>query len=425
MGVRHEGAITLVEGVTFHNGDELTANDVKFTLERVANDDSLREHWFYNQIKEVDVIDAYTFQIITHEPEPILLNRLSRIGSSILPSDYIEENGWDYFLEHPIGTGPFQFVEWKRDQEVVFEAYPDYYEGNVVDWEELIFRVIPEETTRVAELLTGGVDLAMNISDHEWDRVNNNDGTSILSTVSQRVAGLLLRHQEEYATSDPRVREAIELAIDNKVLTNNVLGGDAIPTRTRVTPGNTGANEDLFDTYVYDPDRAIELLEEAGYSDGLEITIHGPNGRYVKDRDVQEMIAAMLAEVGITVTLDLLEWNAFVELRSAVAYEESYFVAYGNSQFDAALAVDNTRSDLAMKTHGYKNDELDALIAAAEFNMDPEERDQQYHLIQEILAEDRPYVYLYAESVNYGVKDRIDFTPRSDEMMFVKDIKKK
>lgn len=265
----------------------------------------------------------------------------------------------------------------------------------------------------------------MNISDHEWDRVNENDGTSIQSTVSQRVAGLLLRHQEEYATSDPRVREAIELAIDNKVLTDNVLGGGAIPTRTRVTPGNTGANEDLFDTYVYDPDRAIELLEEAGYGDGLEITIHGPNGRYVKDRDVQEMIAAMLAEVGITVTLDLLEWSTFVELRSAVAYEESYFVAYGNSQFDAALAVDNTRSDLAMETHGYKNDELDALIAAAEFNMDPEERDQQYHLIQEILAEDRPYVYLYAESVNYGVKDRIDFTPRSDEMMFVKDIKKK
>lgn len=416
---------TLKEGVTFHNGDELTSNDVKFTLERVANDDSLREHWFYNQIKEVDIIDDYNFRILTHEPEPILLNRLSRIGSSILPSNYIEENGWNHFLNNPIGTGPFQFVEWKRDQEVVFEAYRNYYEGDVVDWDELIFRVIPEETTRVAELLTGGVDLAMNISDHEWDRVNQNDRTRIESTISQRVAGLLLRHHEGYPTSDPRVREAIELAIDNKVLTENVLGGGAIPTRTRVTPGNTGANEDLYDTYLYDPDRAIELLEEAGYGDGFEMTIHGPNGRYVKDRDIQEMIAGMLADVGITVHLDLLEWSNFVELRSAVAYEESYFVAYGNSQFDAALAVDNTRSDLAMETHGYKNDELDKLIAAAEYNMNPEEREQQYHKIQEILAKDRPYVYLYAESINYGVSDRIDFTPRSDEMMFAQLIEKK
>lgn len=106
---------TLVKGVTFHNGDELTSNDVKFTLERVAYDDSLREHWFYNQIKEVDVIDDQNFRIITHEPEPILLNRLSRIGSAILPSNYIEENGWEHFLNNPIGTGPFQFVEWKRD----------------------------------------------------------------------------------------------------------------------------------------------------------------------------------------------------------------------------------------------------------------------------------------------------------------------
>src|SRR5699024_4900670 len=235
---------SLIEGVTFHNGDELTAEDVKFTFERVAKDDSLREHWFYNQIKEVEVIDDYNFRIITHEPEPILLNRLSRIGSSILPSEYIEENGWDHFLNNPVGTGPSQFVDWKRDQEIVFEAYPDYFEGDVVDWEELVFQVIPEETTRVAELLTSGVDLAMNIPDHEWTKVNDHEGTRIESTVSQRVAGLLLRHHEEYPTSDPLVREAIELAIDNEVLTENVLGGGAIPTRTRVTPGNTGANEE-------------------------------------------------------------------------------------------------------------------------------------------------------------------------------------
>lgn len=416
---------TLKEDVTFHNGDELTAKDVKFTLERVATDDSLREHFFYNQIKDVEIIDDYSFNIITHEPEPVLLNRLSRIGSSILPADYIEENGWDYFYEHPIGTGPFSFVEWNRDQEVILEVFDDYYAGKNENWETVIFRVIPEETTRVAELLTGGIDIALNIPDHEWGRVNENDDTRIETTTSQRVATLALRMHDEFATSDQRVREAIDLAIDNEALTENVLGGGAIPTRTRVTPGNNGANEDLFNTYVYDPERAKELLEEAGYGDGLDITIHGPNGRYEKDRDIQEMIAGMLSEVGITVNVDLLEWSKFVELRNAIAYKEAYFIAYGNSQFDASLAVDSVKSSISKERHGYHSEEVDELITAAGVNMDLDERAEQYYRVQEIIAEERPYIYLYAESNNYGVNNRIDFAPRADEMLFVQEIHKK
>ncbi|HLR75328.1 MAG TPA: ABC transporter substrate-binding protein [Virgibacillus sp.] len=416
---------TLHEGVKFHNGDDLTAEDVKFTLERVGNDDTLREHFHYNQIEEVEVIDDYHFKIKTYEPEPILLNRLSRIGSGILPKDYIEEHDWDHFYQNPIGSGPFKFVEWNRDSEIVFEVFEDYYEGKVEDWDELVFRVIPEDSTRVAELLTGGVDIALNVPDHEWDRIDENDGTSVESTTSQRVTMLLLRHDEGYPTSDPRVREAIDLAINNEALTEHVLGGAAVPVRSRVTPGNTGANEELYDTFLYDPDRAKELLEEAGYGDGLEITIHGPNGRYTKDRDIQEMIAGMLSEVGITVNTDLMEWSNFVELRSAHAYDDAYFIAYGNSQFDASLALDNMRSERAMELQAYKNEEFDELLAEAEVNMDLDERVEQYKRAQEIVAEDRPYIYLYAEMVNYGVSESIDFVPRADEMLFAKDIIKK
>lgn len=303
--------------------------------------------------------------------------------------------------------------------------FEDYYEGKVEDWDELVFRVIPEDSTRVAELLTGGVDIALNVPDHEWDRIDENDGTSVESTTSQRVTMLLLRHDEGYPTSDPRVREAIDLAINNEALTEHVLGGAAVPVRSRVTPGNTGANEELYDTFLYDPDRAKELLEEAGYGDGLEITIHGPNGRYTKDRDIQEMIAGMLSEVGITVNTDLMEWSNFVELRSAHAYDDAYFIAYGNSQFDASLALDNMRSERAMELQAYKNEEFDELLAEAEVNMDLDERVEQYKRAQEIVAEDRPYIYLYAEMVNYGVSESIDFVPRADEMLFAKDIIKK
>lgn len=416
---------TLKEGVTFHNGDDLTAEDVKFTLERVATDETLQEHPHYNQIEEVEVIDDYNFLIKTYDPDPILLNRLSRIGSSILPKEYIEEHGWDHFMDEPIGSGPFKFSEWKRDNELVFEVYDDYHEGKVEDWERLVFRIVPEDSTRIAELLTGGVDLALNVPDHEWDRINNNDGTSVESTTSQRVAMYMLRLDDEYATSDIRVRQAIDLAINNEALTESVLGGGAVPVRSRVTPGNTGANEELYDTFNYDPERAKELLAEAGYADGLEITLHGPNGRYTKDRDVQELVSGMLGEVGITVNVDLLEWSNFVDLRNGYTYEEGYFIAYGNSQFDAALALDNKRSERAMEMQGYKNEELDELLTKAEVNMDLDERVEQYERAQEIIAEDLPYIYLYAEMVNYGVSDSIEFTPRSDEMIYAKDMVKK
>src|SRR5699024_12660509 len=132
---------------------------------------------------------SYDYNVIrkTYELEAFLLSRLSPIGLSFLPKNYIDEDGWDHFLEEPIGTGPFKFVEWKRDSEIVFETYEDYFEGKVEDWDRLVFRVVPEDSTRVAELLTGGVDVALNIPDHEWDRINNNDGTVVESTTSQRV----------------------------------------------------------------------------------------------------------------------------------------------------------------------------------------------------------------------------------------------
>lgn len=413
---------TLKEDVKFHNGDELTAEDVKFTLERVAKDESLREYFHYSQIESVNVINDYEFEIITYEPEPILLNRLSRIGSGILPKDYIEEKGWDHFYKEPVGTGPFKFVEWNRDSSIIYEVFDDYYEGKVEDWDKVVFRVIPETSTRVGELLTGGVDIAVKIPHQEWERVEANDGTSIISTdVSQRVAMLLLRNHEGYVTEDQRVREAIDLAIDNEVLTEHVLGGAAVPVRTRVTPGNTGANLDLYDTYEYDPEKAKQLLADAGYPDGFEMTIHGTSDA----RDLITMIADMLDDVNITVNIDLMEQSKFVELRNERAHEESFFITYGNSLFDASLALDNITFELSGDFVGYYNETFEELVELAGVNMDFAEREEQYKQAQEIIAEDRPYVYLYAEKANYGVNDRIDYTPRSDEMLYVKEIKRK
>lgn len=415
----------LHEGVKFHNGDTLTAEDVKFTLERVATDDTLKEYPNYRQIKEVEVLDELTFNVITHEPEPSLFHRLSRLGSGMLPKEYIEEEGWDHFLSNPVGTGPYQFKEWVRDDRIVMVPFEDYYEGKVDEWDEVVFRIIPENSTRVSELLTGGIDIAVNVPPSDWARVDSNDGTSMKTETSNRTVMLLLRATEGYPTADVRVRQAIDYAIDNKALAESALQGGGIPTRTRIGPGNFGHNASLYDTYNYDLDKAKELLTEAGYPDGFEMTLHSPRGRYLQDAEVTEMIAGMLAQVGIKANIEFMEWSNFVEMRTAKTNKDAYLIGLGNSMFDGAYSVDWYRAERFEGETDYKNDEIEELLKASASNMDPEERYKQIQKIEEIAAEDVPHVQLYQEKINDGVSDRIEFIPTQDEMIYVPNIKRK
>ncbi|MGP4079293.1 ABC transporter substrate-binding protein [Pseudalkalibacillus sp. R45] len=411
----------LKEGVKFHNGEDLTAEDVKFTLERVAKDNKLLEYGNYKQIKEVKVINDYEFEIITHEPEPALLNRVSRLGSGILPSQYIEEEGWEQFLKEPVGTGPYKFVEWKKDDRVVLEANPDYF-GEEPKWEELVFRSIPEDSTRVSELLTGGVDIAANAPPSDWNRIKDNEGTDIAKSPTQRVMMLVLRHTEGHPTSDPKVREAIDLAIDKQAILDSLMEGSGTVTRTRVTPGNTGANEDLYQNTLYDPEKAKELLKEAGYEDGLELELSAPNGRYLKDKESAELMQAMLKEVGIDVKLNFLEWSTFAEKYSSKSFGDMFLIGYGNSMFDAALALDRLRKAQAEGETDYDNPEVEKLLQDAMSNMDPKERAEQYKKAQELIAEDRPQIYLYQLDSVYGYNDSLKFEPRLDEMIIADEI---
>lgn len=417
--------VKLKEGVTFHNGEALDSEDVKFSLERVAHDSTLLDHINYNSIKEVQIVDELTFRIITNEPDPALLNRISRIASSILPSEYIEENGMDHFLEKPVGTGPFKFVEWKRDDRIVLEVYEDYFGGKNEEWDEVVFRVIPENSTRVAELLTGGVDIATNIPPSEWDRVENNDGTHLSQGASNRTVMIFLRSTEGYPTSDPRVRKALDLAIDNKAITDNLLNGAGIPTITRVAPGNFGFAEDLYNTYNYNVEEAKRLLAEAGYPDGFEMTFHSPKGRYLQDAEISEMVAAMWSAIGVKAKVEFMEWSSFVELRSSGKNKDAYLLALGNSMFDAANALDWYNYERFKGQIDYYNEEVEELLAAAAKNMDPEVREQQYIKAQHLLAEDTAHIVLHQESINVGVSDAIDYTPTMDEIIYVDSITKK
>jgi len=414
----------LRDDVYWHDGEQFTAEDVKFTLERIANPETgseLREHGQYKQIQEVKIIDDFTIEIITFAPEPVLLNRLCRLGSSMLPKHYLEEVGWEGFEEHPIGTGPYKFVEWIKDDRLILEANDDYWRGRP-QIDRLVFRAIPEDATRVAEVLTGGVDIGVNIPPQEWENIRANDDIELVFANSQRVMLLVDRLNPEYKTSDPNVRAAIDYAIDNQALVDNIMGGAGTPCRTRVTPGNFGANPDLYDTYLYDPDKARQLLEESTCGVPCEITFHAPAGRYPMDKEIAQAVAGMLEQVGFKVNLNIVEFSVLSNIRQAQEHQELYLIGFANSLWDAHLAVNSLRQEIDYEDQHYHlvNDEFEQLTAEAAVEMDTEKRKEMYWRIQEIIAENHgPQIFLFQLKNAFAVNNRVDFQPRADEMLWM------
>ncbi|RXZ81184.1 ABC transporter substrate-binding protein [Paenibacillaceae bacterium] len=407
----------LRDDVKFHNGDPFTAADVKFSLERVAKDSGLKQHSYYKDLKEVNIIDEYTVDIVTNHPDPIMLNRLSRMGADILPAKYIEENGMEAFLKAPIGTGPYKFSKWAKDDRIELVKNEDYF-ASESKWDKVVFRMVPEASTRVSELITGGVDVAANVPSTDVQRINDSGKAKIEEATIQRVLHVLMRMTEGSITADPKVREAIELAIDNQAIIDSIAGGAGIPTRTSVTPGNFGADPSLYDQYVYDQEKAKELLKEAGYESGAKITFTAASNY----KEVAEVTAAMLTSVGFEVNLEILEPSKFSETYNAKKFKELFLLGVGNSLFDASNNYNRFLVENAAGETDYNNAEVESLLQAASVNMNTADREQQFQQVQQHIATDRPTIYLYQMKGIYGVGERVTYTPRLDEMFFADEI---
>lgn len=414
----------LRQDVTFHNGDKLTAEDVKFTFERVASDETLAVQPYYSSISEVKVIDEYTCDFITTEPMPTLKIMTSFSGSWILPKKYIEENGWEYFLKNPIGSGPYKLKEWVRDDRVVLVPYENYFDGMPTEWDEVVFRSIPESATRVGELLTGGVDIALNIPPNEWERINGNDGTGIVYGDTSYVPVLILRLTEGWPTADLKVRQAMEMAINRTQIAEVLYQGAATPTRTRMTPGCFGSQPTLYNVDNYNPEEAKRLLAESSYN-GEELTFNAGRGRFILDGELAEMIAGMLTEVGFKVNLEISDWSTFVDIYRSKSNKDILMIGLGDSLYDCSDSLLHYTIKRAEGQTDYVNEETDRLFKEAGSNLNVEEREAQYQRIQDIVAEELPHIPLVQIKAVYGVAGNIEFLPPLNENIRVTDIHRK
>ena len=407
----------LRDDVTWHNGDPFTAADVKWTLERVATDESLAENHIFSVIKEVQIVDDYTVRIITDGPYPTMLSLLSKNGSQMMPSKYIEENGLDYYLENPIGCGPYKFKEWVKDDVVVLERYDDYF-GETPYWDEVRFRSIPEASTRVAELLTGNVDIIVNVPTNEWDRIDENEGTEMVLGNGTRIYNVIMKW-DSTPTQNQQVREAVAYALDAQTIIDTVLKGAGTPCYTRIAPGVFGQDESLYGIDKYDVEKEKELVASSGYN-GEEIELLVPTGRYLMDADVGNVVAGMLQQVGLNVKVNVLEWSAYINKFNAGEFNGMALIAYGDDFFDASYGMNEYRTENCTPISCYSSTEYDELYLEALSNMDPDSRAEQLVEMQQMIFVDEcvqaPFIHL---KVPYGISSDINFTPRIDEMFYV------
>lgn len=414
------------EGVLFHNGQELTAEDVKFSLDRIVNDETLIWHDTYSAIERIDVLGRYELAIVTKFPDPVLLSRISRIGSAIVPRTYIEQVGWNGFATAPIGTGPYKFVSWQRDDRLVLEAFAEHWRGAPA-WDRVVFRTIPEASTRVSELVAGGVDVIIDVPAHEASRIAGSGATQVIGWPTNRIMSLIVNTLDDgRPTSNPLVREAIDFAIDDQLIIDVLFDGNGTPTLGRVNPGIQDAPMDLFGAFNYDPERAQQLLEEAGYGPGeLTIKVQGPQGRYAQDREIAELLAVMLEQVGIVTELEVLEWGAFSSrIFNPGNIEHIALIGLANSMFDGWYAnrvYICPDGSYAHRTN-WCNDDFDSLNAAAEFEMNAERRQELLREAFYILADERPQIALFQVENLAGTKSGIVWQPRPDELLWVNGI---
>jgi len=413
----------LRRGVKFHNGDALTPEDVKFSVERTL-DPSRKLTWQgqLRGVKEVQVLDGETLRLVTEKPFPALLPRLA--GFFIVPRKHVEKVGDQAFAAGPVGTGPWRFVEWKRDQHIRLEAFDGHWRGRP-PFRHLVFRGIPDVSTRLAELKTGGIDLVW------WPPVDvipdlaRQSNLHISSVAGSRVhyVALDMRHPP---FDNKLVRQAANHAIDKQALIQKLMAGRAVQTATVVAPIAFGYDADV-PAYPYEPKKARELLAQAGYSNGVDITLHCASGSY---QSIFEAMGQMLTEVGIRTTTRRWEfgpaWWKFFQGEGKAT--NGYYWDLGNASLDADVplySLYHTEPGGWVGKWCTRTPGLDALIDQGRTIAATGQRQRVYSQIQRLIHEEAPSIFLFAQHQTLAMSKRLEYQARPDEGLWMFDAKVK
>ncbi len=399
----------LREGVKFHNGDELKASDVKFTFDRHIDPETAAPAAFMlSSLESVEIIDDYTVRFHTTEPCASLPYNLTHDDMAILSEKAVTEAG-DAYGENPVGTGPFKFVSWTKNQEMVLERFDDYYQGPAA-LSKIVIRIIPESATAIAELKTGGVDIVLNLSSQYASQFSEGSGL-VLEQFPVFTAVYLSFDMRQEPFDNVLVRQAINYAIDKESIIKMAYGGYAEELVGPLPPQVHGASQDL-EGYTYDVEKAKELLTEAGYPDGFSTTLYVDTDEV--NNKVATVIQSQLKEINIDVQLQVLEWGAFLEQTAQGL--PMFLLSWTTVTADAdngmyALFHSSAQGSQGNRTF-YANERVDELLDSARAEFDEEARLAMYAEASQIIVDDAAWASLVVKQYLVGMNDKVQgFVP--------------
>lgn len=401
----------LRRGVKFHNGEDFDAEAVKFSIERVLNpEQKARWRWAFADIERVEVVDPLTVRIVTKVPFPTLITNLA-FCMPIVPPKYVREKGDSHVATNPVGTGPFKFVRWRKDDALVLEANEGYWRG-APRIKTLVFRPIPDESTRVAALSAGEVDIARGVPPSLVKQIADNPRTRIARVPSALNIHVILDTLKEGPLRDRRVRQAINYGVDKEGIIKSILEGNGGAVGGPLTPVMFGFAPDVK-PYPYDPERAKRLLAEAGFAQGISLTFNSPNGRYLKDKEVNEAIAGQLAKIGVRTQLAVHEWGTYVS-KWPDGLVPMYMIGWAGTWDADGIMFPLLRT--GQRFSRWSHPDFDALIDKARRTLDQGERAKLYRQATQLAHDEAPWLFLFHGMDIYGVSRAVaEWEPTSDE----------
>lgn len=439
----NEWTLELKEGVTFHNGSDFTAEDVEATLDRVM-DPSVGSSvaFMFEMINDIEIVDDHTVVFTTDYPFTPLPSHLAHNTAGILSKEVIDEDyqnaldqaesdvtleeyyelreaGGDEFeavseeigehvgaiiSEKPDGTGHLKLQNRDPGNEIVLEKFEDFH-GGEREFDTVTYRVIPENSARLAELETGGIGITDNVDTESMDRVREHEETNIIDQDSLSMTYVAFNYDKE-PFDDENVRKAISHAIDREQIINGVLNERGIHAKNHISPSVFAHNEEMEEV-SYDLDLAKEYMAESSVPDGFDTVIWTSDSE--QNRDIALIIQESLGELGIEVAIEQYEHGAFLEMADQGTHDMfmlQWITVTGDPNY-GLYPMFHTDSVGSGNRWNYSNPELDSYLETGQESTEDEDRIEAYHTAQEILMEDLPITPLYYGELGIGVNETL------------------
>ena len=417
-----EWTFFLKKGVKFHDGTPFNAEAVKFNFDRWMDKNNPYhigefEYWqamfggFPGAVKSVDVVDEFTVKITLEKPMAPFIYNVAMSPFAIASPTAIKKYGEDFF-KNPVGTGPFKFVEWVKDDHATVVKNDEYW-GDKAKVDKIIFRVIPDNSARLMELQAGTVDIMTGLNPDDVEGVKNNADLQLFLRPSMNV-GYLAMQTEKENLKETKVRQAISHAINKQALIDAFYAGLAKPAKNPMPPSLWGYNDKVTD-YEYDPAKAKALLAEAGLPKGFKTTLWAmPVARdYMpQPKEIAQAIQKDLAAVGITAEIVTFDWGTYLE-KGQKGEHDLYLLGWTGDNGDpdnflfALLDKTNAVKGSAQNVAFYKSDKVHDLLAQAQTELDQSKRAALYEEAQEIIHQDAPWVTLVHSTPPIAARNNI------------------